>query len=306
MQYIKDVHAQPYDENDYAIYCLHNEKPPAVAAITETQIAIIPDRKTVLCELNSQVNNICDVVYEKICEGYWYGMYVDFRVIIKRENGYINGTKLCTDNDKMIKNWLRNASTKVLLDKFKAMNPGVQDQILVKGGKIVDVRGTYIHPLLIPSLVSWVSPEYTLHINNVINAYNIAMTNVPLPAILPSDNNNDDVSSISSDDDFKPPERTLMTIFNKNLFMAPLPECGKPIKTNHDEFPMIMVGYTGDKAKQRHVKRIKKLYGNASVVVSDYILKPDMKSFKKFLKSKKVHSVGMHIDSVSKQILDLY
>ena len=88
--------------------------------------------------------------------------------------------------------------------------------------------------------------------------------------------------------------------------MAPLPECGKPIKTNHDEFPMIMVGYTVIKAKQRHTKRIKKLYGNATIVVSDFILKPDMKSFKKFLKSKKVHSVGMHIESVSKQVLELY
>ena len=115
----------------------------------------------------------------------------------------------------------------------------------------------------------------------------------------------DDVSSISSDDDFvKTDER--MTIFNKNLFMAPLPTCGKPIKTKHDEFPMIMVGYTCDKAKQRHYKRIKKLYGNATVVVSDFILKPDMKSFRKFLKSKKINSVGVHIESVSKQILDLY
>ena len=150
------------------------------------KLRLLPDRKTVLCELNSQINNICDIVYEKICEGYWYGMYVDFKVIIKRENGYINGTKLCTDNNKMMKNWLRNASTKVLLDKFKEMNPGVLDQILIKGGKNVDVRGTYIHPLLIPSLVSWVSPEYTLHINNVINAYNIAMTNVPCLPIEPN------------------------------------------------------------------------------------------------------------------------
>ena len=262
---------------------------------------LLPDRKTVLCKLNSQINNICDIVYEKVCEGYWYGMYVDFKVIIKRENGYINGTKLCTDNDKMIKNWLRNASTKVLLDKFKVLNPGVVDQILVKGGKNADIRGTYIHPLLVPSLVSWVSPEYTLHINNVINAYNIAMTNVLCLPIKP-----DDVSSVSSDDDFVKPERMLMTIFNKNLFMAPLPECSKPIKTNHDEFPMIMVGYTGEKAKQRHTKRIRKLYGNATIVVSDFILKPDMKSFKKFLKSKKVNSVGMHIEHVSKQVLELY
>ena len=196
--------------------------------MNETQIAIPTDRKTVLCELNSQIVNIGDVVYEKITEGYWYGMYADFKVIIKRENGYVNGTKLCTDNNKMIKNWLRNAATKILLDKFKEMYPGVLDQILIKGGKNVDVRGTYIHPLLIPSLVSWVSPEYTLHINNVINAYNIAMSNVPC-IIAPVDD--DDVSSISSDDDFVV-KNEQMIIFNKNLLMAPLPSCSGKLTKN--------------------------------------------------------------------------
>ena len=40
--------------------------------------------------------------------------------------------------------------------------------------------------------------------------------------------------------------------------------------------------------------------------VSDYQLKPDMKSFRKFLKAKRIKSVGVHIESVGRQILDLY
>ena len=30
MQYVKDIHAQPYDENDYAVFCMQNVVPPNV------------------------------------------------------------------------------------------------------------------------------------------------------------------------------------------------------------------------------------------------------------------------------------
>ena len=42
------------------------------------------------------------------------------------------------------------------------------------------------------------------------------------------------------------------------------------------------------------------------VIGSFFIIFSGYEIFRKFLKSKKVRSVGVHIESVSKQILDLY
>ncbi len=38
---------------------------------------------------------LSDIVFEKINDKFGYGQYIDFKVIIMLENGYINATKLC-------------------------------------------------------------------------------------------------------------------------------------------------------------------------------------------------------------------
>jgi hypothetical protein len=226
------------------------------------------------------------------------------------DNGYLNGTKLCLDYDKQMKNWLRNASVKTLIEQFKRMNPGVPDQILIKGGKKMEkleTRGTYIHQQLVPTLVSWVSPEYAIHFSAVINAYHLAISNVPVAptAAVCLSVKNDDTSSISSDDDFVPAPVERATIYYKNTFMAPLPS-DKMKTTKHDEYPLIVAAYSNDKTRERHSKRIRKLYPNASVFLSDIMLKPDMKSLRKFLKSQKVCFVGMHLSDVNKNLFNSY
>ena len=108
--------------------------------------------------------------------------YGDFKVIMMKDSGYINATKLCRDGGKQFKNWFRLDASKELIkaleehlrheapDFMKLENaeadntcgdqppgiPGSRSNALkiVHGGNFHEdgtlISGTYIHALLIP------------------------------------------------------------------------------------------------------------------------------------------------------------
>jgi HAMP domain-containing protein len=93
-------------------------------------------------------------------------------------NGYINATKLCKLENKLFKEWLKNNNSKELIKEVeKDINPaggippaGNKALIEYKSG-YTELRGTYIHPLLIPTIASWVSPRFTIKVNKIINDF---------------------------------------------------------------------------------------------------------------------------------------
>src|SRR5258708_40149170 len=50
---------------------------------------------------------ISDIAFEQIEGNYWYGAYGEFRVVMMKDNGYINATKLCRDGNKDFCDWSR-------------------------------------------------------------------------------------------------------------------------------------------------------------------------------------------------------
>ena len=58
---------------------------------------------------------LSEVSYQHICDNYWYGMYGDFNIILMKDTGYVNATKLCKDGGKDLWDWSRNKSSKELL-----------------------------------------------------------------------------------------------------------------------------------------------------------------------------------------------
>jgi len=48
------------------------------------------------------------IAFEQIHGNYWYGSYGEFKVVMMKDCGYINGTKLCKDGGKKFKEWKRN------------------------------------------------------------------------------------------------------------------------------------------------------------------------------------------------------
>jgi hypothetical protein len=57
-----------------------------------------------------------DVIFEHINDDYAWSKYMgDFNVMIMKENGYINASKICSENSKLIAGWTRGDFSKRLI-----------------------------------------------------------------------------------------------------------------------------------------------------------------------------------------------
>lgn len=103
---------------------------------------------------------------ETINDQYYWGEFGGFRVIIREEDGYINGTKMVKDADKQLKNWNQNKQTKEYIDEVAELLELPVNQLMdvVKGGVNNELRGTYVHPLLVTHLAYWASPSFGAHV----------------------------------------------------------------------------------------------------------------------------------------------
>ena len=59
---------------------------------------------------------ISEIAFEQIQGNFWYGAYGEFRVIMMKDSGYINATKMCSSGGKDYNLWARNNAGKVLVD----------------------------------------------------------------------------------------------------------------------------------------------------------------------------------------------
>jgi hypothetical protein len=83
-----------------------------------------------------------------------------------KENGYINATKLCKKANKEFKNWYKAGYAKKIINNLKlklnTSNPVImQNKIL----GVNEIRGTYVHPLLISNIANWISPDFALEMS---------------------------------------------------------------------------------------------------------------------------------------------
>lgn len=161
----------------------YNPKP------SQEQVNIIEKSK------NNNNDNFKNLITEKINENYSFGKYGDFKIVIHNESGYVNGTQLLKQallsentirlriNKKNIDNakvdhWYSLKSTSELLEmvayeeslKVEQLRFNIHEK-QKKGEE--EIRGTYIHPTLINSLATWMSPCYAIKINKLINELNI-------------------------------------------------------------------------------------------------------------------------------------
>src|SRR5438552_1125452 len=125
---------------------------------------------------------IQDICYEKIVDNMWFANYFGLKVIINYNNGYVNITKLCTDGGKQFKEWKELNNSKEMLAFYEErINRTTDDdwpnnfQVLYNdcAGRPYDdiCRGEYIHPLLIPHVACWMSPEFAYNTSIIIQDF---------------------------------------------------------------------------------------------------------------------------------------
>jgi len=123
--------------------------------------------------MNAQ--SITNLAYETINEKYSKAQYGEFNVIMDMTNGYINATKLCVDGGKHMKAWLRNDNNKELIKSFEEImksSAQICAELLINNmAGSYDLRGTYVHPLLIPHIASWVSPSFAYKVSKIVSEF---------------------------------------------------------------------------------------------------------------------------------------
>ncbi|AVL94355.1 putative KilA-N domain-containing protein [Megavirus vitis] len=143
--------------------------------------------------IESKENDFRNIIFENINEKFAVGKFGDFEVIINRDNGYINATQLCKDCGERFSNWKRNDKSNELINALlKQLNSRAQNRVAensrtqkraaekideskiimeIKGGKLIKIRGTYVHPKLIINIASWCSTEYSLKVSDIMMEY---------------------------------------------------------------------------------------------------------------------------------------
>ena len=140
---------------------------------------------------------ISELVFEQIEGNFWYAAYGPFRVIMMKDTGYINATKLCSSGGKKYKNWVRlngsqeliqalegnmalenaHGSTASTLEKAEAQiwaSAFSACKVIIAAnntemGRLIS--GTYCHPDLIPHIACWVSVDFAMKVSKVVNGY---------------------------------------------------------------------------------------------------------------------------------------
>jgi len=124
-------------------------------------------------------DDIMKISFKDINDDYCWGRYGPFKVIIMKENGYINATKMIavvkTKNGKKkeLKHWNETASSKELIAEISAAVVCTTDDltIVITGGNNQTICGTYVHHYLIPHIAAWASPKFAVKVSTIVNKY---------------------------------------------------------------------------------------------------------------------------------------
>jgi len=134
-------------------------------------------------------------ITEPINDAYSWGTYGTFRIIIRNADGFVNGVQLIREatifeNERrsksgrkllgklLMKDWVKNDTTKDLVDTMNLHGGFLLSRFIdqVKGSGVNGekfLQGTYIHPKLVNSLTTWVSPSYALVVADILEEYHL-------------------------------------------------------------------------------------------------------------------------------------
>src|SRR3981189_2898860 len=62
---------------------------------------------------------LSELVFEQIDGNFWYAAYGPFRVIMMKDTGYINATKLCSSGGKIYTKWSRLNGSQELIQALE-------------------------------------------------------------------------------------------------------------------------------------------------------------------------------------------
>ena len=168
------------------------------------------------------------ICYSHIWKSYWYAKYSEFTVVIHKELGYVNATVLCKSLKKQFGHQHANKHTKSLIADLATKltlngSPVTEAQmiILVKGGSgeyIKVVSGSYVHPILLPHICSWLDHSFAGVVSIMANNFFGLQTRTSNIQTILADEKLKPEPKVEEDekDDGKPSLKKIFKIFARN------------------------------------------------------------------------------------------
>jgi len=120
------------------------------------------------------MNSLLEIILEDLDDEYGKGKYGEFNVIVMKNNGFINATKICNDVGRKFSDWFATKYyTKThCIEIAKNVSSTVKNKtndlfISIKNEKNQIISGTYVHPLIIPFILSWIGFNNSLYIEEM-------------------------------------------------------------------------------------------------------------------------------------------
>lgn len=125
------------------------------------------------------LNNLCfnhikDYKVKDEIHSFYFGKLGEFNLVIDKNTGFFNATKLCKQGNKQYSHWFQLKRTKDLLTCIKNYPGDRQGNFVyeIKAPNNVEINkefsGTYVTKELILDIASWISPEFYLKCNDII------------------------------------------------------------------------------------------------------------------------------------------
>lgn len=111
--------------------------------------------------------------YQCIKDSFYYGKFGDFKIVVDKDTGYFNATKLCEQGGKEYNVWTCLDTTKNMLSYYYENRLGDMYIGYVIEGNDEDklakrITGTYLPKELFLNIASWISFDFYDKCNNII------------------------------------------------------------------------------------------------------------------------------------------
>ena len=126
-----------------------------------------------MLHLAATMENLRNLIHTDINEYYGYAKYLGNEVIIMKQNGYVNISKLCTEHNKKFNDWKR-LKRSVELMEFLSASAGIPaDGLVLNPSEKIDLRGSYVHPEIAPDVAAWISPIIGITVSRIVNSFQV-------------------------------------------------------------------------------------------------------------------------------------
>ncbi|AZL89612.1 KilA-N domain-containing protein [Megavirus baoshan] len=113
-------------------------------------------------------DDIRNIIAENINDRYGYGTLSSHKVVLMKENGYVNISNILQKNKKNFNDWLKES--KELIDEVeKTYGIPKNKQYFNIFDKNKDINGLYIYPNLAILIIMWCNSKFAISVSKIIN-----------------------------------------------------------------------------------------------------------------------------------------